>query len=269
MANESTAAPAGVEPAATRWDGFAVSHVGGRPTNEDAALAASLRNAAGTVFGLALVADGIGGCGRGDVASEVAACAVRDCLVAATFSSLKEAREAFAAAIDEANLAVQGLQTADLAPGTTFSGLVVVGNDGIIANVGDSRIYRHGVYGLAQVSTDRGGSVNGISGVSRWLGQTHLEVDWEMLDSLTDDALLLASDGVYRVLSSSEITAMLSGRDAREAAEGLVRLALERGTLDNASAAVARVLPLPPPRRWWQFWPRRAGASRRGSAATS
>ena len=56
------------------------------------------------------------------------------------------------------------------------------------------------------------------------------------------DALLVCSDGLYNTLDDAELAALLAGGTAQEACRRLVDEANQRGTLDNLSAAVLRVL---------------------------
>jgi PPM family protein phosphatase len=84
-----------------------------------------------------------------------------------------------------------------------------------------------------------------------------------------DDRLLLASDGVSKVLQPGDLLRVCQSHpDPQACAEELVNLALERGSRDNCTCAViafedpgdgaAPALPQPPqpptPRKWWQFW---------------
>ena len=64
------------------------------------------------------------------------------------------------------------------------------------------------------------------------------------------DALLVCSDGLYNTLDDAEIVALMAGGTAQEACRRLVDEANQRGTLDNLSAAVLRVVDGPerPPR---------------------
>jgi protein phosphatase len=77
------------------------------------------------------------------------------------------------------------------------------------------------------------------------------------------DRLVLATDGVAKLLAGPELLRVCRSHPEPQAcAEELVRLALERGSRDNCTCAVIAfgrpgdpppALP-PPPRRWWRFW---------------
>src|SRR5262249_15407851 len=56
------------------------------------------------------------------------------------------------------------------------------------------------------------------------------------------DALLVCSDGLYTVLEVGQMASLLARGDATGACRTLVDTANARGTLDNLSAAVLRVL---------------------------
>jgi len=62
------------------------------------------------------------------------------------------------------------------------------------------------------------------------------------------EALLLCSDGLYNVLEDSEIATTIAGLDAVSASRALIEAANRRGTPDNLTAAVVRMVgPTPHP----------------------
>jgi len=67
-----------------------------------------------------------------------------------------------------------------------------------------------------------------------------------------DDALILCSDGLYNVVAEPEMLEIVRGQPAASASRALVDAANERGTPDNVSAAVIKMIgatPEPRPRR--------------------
>jgi protein phosphatase len=68
--------------------------------------------------------------------------------------------------------------------------------------------------------------------------QTEVHLQERQLAS--DDRLLLCTDGLHGTLDDATICALLlEHEDTREAAETLVKVALERGSRDNVTALVA------------------------------
>jgi protein phosphatase len=102
----------------------------------------------------------------------------------------------------------------------------------------------------------------------RYLGCSEFRSDAVSFDPRPGDQLVLATDGVYGVLSD-EFLADVCGAapDPTSCAEALIELALQHGARDNCTAAVlafdcpesgapaAEPEPPPAPRKWlWQFW---------------
>lgn len=236
-----------------------------RSANEDSFLAAP------PVF---VVADGMGGHDAGDVASrfaveEFAALAesgLEDLpaetvaeRVAATFRSV----QARIAAFDAEH---QAAGEVDFSAGTTAAVAVLLEQGDharwLLANVGDSRIYRYDDGELEQVSVDHSvvqelidaGTITADQAdghpsrhvVTRALGASASgEADFFLLPLPSVERLLLCSDGISGMISHAEIAGVL-GRcdDPRDAADRLVAAALRAGGRDNATAVVVDVVGL-------------------------
>jgi PPM family protein phosphatase len=130
----------------------------------------------------------------------------------------------------------------------------------LLANLGDSRIYRFAGDELLRVSTDHS-VVQGLvdSGriteeqaihhperhiVTRALGGPDpLDPDFFQLRLADAPRVLLCSDGVTDLLRDAEIARLLEGSpDPRDAAQRVVAAALEAGGVDNATAVVVDVV---------------------------
>lgn len=239
-----------------------------REVNEDAYLADP------PVF---VVADGMGGHDRGDIASA---------LVIEEFSRLaadgfdaQRGAEAVAAtleAVQDRILAYDAEQRASGAPpsfsaGTTAVVALLVEQDGeplwLLANVGDSRIYRVTDRHLEQVSVDHSvvqelidtGQITAAAAavhpsrnvITRALGGSALpggvsgEADFFLLPLSSAERLLLCSDGVSGMLTDDRIAAILAEcDDPRDAADKVVAAAVAAGGHDNATAVVVDVVGL-------------------------
>jgi serine/threonine protein phosphatase PrpC len=237
---------------ALRWGG--ATHVGRvRSTNDDNYMARD-------DVGLWAVADGMGGHRGGDVASAIACETVGRSFADRTVEGLIEA-------IEQANQAVYETAASDpelTGMGTTMVALAVVDEEGdevlAVANVGDSRVYRYSVGDLDQLTDDhslvadlvREGSLSPEEAavhpqrniVTRALGVSdRVPVDTLTVEPLAGDRYLLCSDGLFNEVTEPGISAVLHRvDDPHEAADELVRLAVEGGGRDNVTVVVVDVV---------------------------
>ena len=87
--------------------------------------------------------------------------------------------------------------------------------------------------------------------VTRAIGANdNLKLDLEILELAAGDCFVLCSDGLDKEVSDDEILAMASGSGRGDLANGLVELALSRGSRDNVTVVAVEVHgadgPLPP-----------------------
>ena len=227
-----------------------------RRRNEDSVLADR------TVF---LVADGMGGHARGDVASHLT---VQHMSVLAGRTDVDS--DACAAAMQEAAVAVEALDSGgDGAAGTTLTGVVVTAQGGgpywLCLNIGDSRTYLWRGGRLEQVTVDHSavgellerGVITAEEAlvhpernvITRAIGAgQNPKADLWMVPMHPGDRVLVCSDGVTRELRDEEISHRLAaGPDAEATARSLVRAAVDAGGRDNATAVVVAVAGDPSP----------------------
>ncbi len=237
-----------------------------REVNEDSYLAAPP---------LFVVADGMGGHDGGDVASRI---------VVEEFARLAEegydprrgshaVAETLAACHERitAYAEEQSQRTGrDFQAGTTAVIALLVedgGHDGgtpswLLANVGDSRIYRFVDGDLEQVSVDHSLVQELVDEgmltreemsahparhvVTRALGGPELEdADYFLLPLPSAERIVLCSDGVTEMIDDGEVAAILAvATDPRDAADRLVEAAVRAGGRDNATAVVVDVMGL-------------------------
>ncbi|KAJ8567850.1 hypothetical protein K7X08_020572 [Anisodus acutangulus] len=163
-------------------------------------------------------------------------------------------------------------KAADLGKGgsTAVTAILINGEKLVVANVGDSRavIYKNGVAKQLSIDhdadrerkiiEDRGGFVSNFPGdVARVDGQlavarafgdkslkVHLSSEPDVVVEHIDDNtefLILASDGVWKVLSNQEAADCIKNiKDARSAAKHLNEQALAKGSTDDISCIVVR-----------------------------
>jgi PPM family protein phosphatase len=226
------------------------THVGCvRDLNEDAVL---------TKRAIFIVADGMGGHAAGEVAASVAL---------AYFAALGDRDDLrpddIAAAIGEANAAILGSTAQhreNTGMGTTVSGLyfgTVAGSPHwIVFNVGDSRVYRFADDTLTRVTVDHSEVAELVAAgritpdqarnhprrnvVTRSLGTNPAPTpDTWVLPAMPGDRFLICSDGLTVEVADDDIAAVLRrAGEPQQAADTLVRLAIQAGGHDNVSVVV-------------------------------
>src|SRR5436190_13965979 len=197
------------------------------------------------------VADGIGGAQAGEVASGLAAAALRD----NSGDGDGDMPGRVDALIQEANRRVYQRQAADAAVsgmGTTMTAALVEGDHVWIGHVGDSRAYRIRDDSLEQLTEDhslvaelvRSGKLSPEeaethpqrSVVTRALGtDPNVDVDTFEIEAKPGDLFLLCSDGLTTMVDDETILGEIDRNrdDLRAAAKALVRAANRSGGEDN------------------------------------
>ncbi|GAB2887265.1 PP2C family protein-serine/threonine phosphatase [Nocardioides pacificus] len=233
-----------------------------REVNEDSFIAAP------PVF---VVADGMGGHAGGDVASRI---------VVEQFARLadegydsRRGTEAVAETLRACQEEIHAYGASQRAGGdsqwyagtTAVIALLVEDEEGpkwLLANLGDSRVYRVVDQRLEQVSVDHSlvqelvdaGVITEADAavhperhvVTRALGGPDLdEADYFLLPLSAAERLVLVSDGVSGMLDHARMEEILAGvSDPRDAADQTVAAAVEAGGKDNATAVVVDVVGL-------------------------
>lgn len=243
--------PADPETSSTVLEYAASTHVGlVRSVNEDAFMAGP------PVF---VVADGMGGYARGDVASNLVVEAFQPLVGSAAVVPAD-----LDACIERSRTAIRLLASEDSSPGSTVIAAAYVVQSGhdywLIAHEGDSRAYVWRAGQLQQITRDH-------SVVQELLDAGEIDVEQArvhrerhvitravgaLVDSHPDFSLipvepgarlLLCTDGLTGELSENSISRILGeARGATAAAEQLVRAAVDAGGHDNVTALVVDVL---------------------------
>ncbi len=210
--------------------------------------------------GLLVVADGVSSAEAGETAAQTAVDAVLR-----TFADQPPGTptpKRLNRAAQQANIEVYDLAT--VVPElrgmtTTLTAVAVDGGELAAVHVGDSRLYLlregrllqltkdHTVAGerarLGLMSKQRARVHPDRSVLTRSLGR-ELIVPVDRLSNRVyrGDLLLVCSDGLYNTLDDAEIIALSRDVTAQDACRRLIDEANQRGTLDNLSAAVLRVV---------------------------
>jgi protein phosphatase len=225
-------------------------------------------------LGLFVVADGLGGHASGEIASNEAIDTIHG-WVRREKHTLEKLRESpgDSEAIDEARRTIERaimgatyhvfsmseIDQRNAGMGTTVSALIVAGEVGVIAQVGDSRIYRVRNGTASQLTDDhtliamqiRDGLITPEEArtaphrnvITRAVGShEYVQVDTTAVAVSPGDAYLLCTDGLHGYVARSEVSDLLR-HPPHVATARLIDLALERGGKDNITAVVVRVEP--------------------------
>lgn len=221
-------------------------------------------------LGLYVVADGMGGHASGEVASRLACDVISRYVegqrhVLERFDDSPAAREALLSlvrdAVETASAEVFRVATSQegrAGMGTTVTLMLVAGDKGVMAHVGDSRLYLLRSGKLHQLSEDHSylselikrGHITKEKAeqspyanvITRAVGiQASVQVDTLFFDILPNDTYLLCSDGLSRyVLDDDELARLLGEEDLDELPAHLIEVANDRGGRDNVTALVLR-----------------------------
>jgi protein phosphatase len=216
----------------------------------------ALRAQQGALF---IVADGMGGHAKGEVAS---ALAVSTILTVYQQHPAPSPSERLLTAVREANAAIwdeASRQVDQAGMGTTVVCALVVGQDLLVTNAGDSRAYLVRAHHAHQLTRDHSwvgemvaaGKLTAAEArrhkmrnvITRCLGgRPDLEVPLYPRQHLAPgDVLVLCTDGLWGCVADQEIADIVSVQDPPEAADRLVALANERGGPDNITVIVVRI----------------------------
>ncbi|MCG8554429.1 MAG: protein phosphatase 2C domain-containing protein [Proteobacteria bacterium] len=226
------------------------------------------------ILGLYIVADGMGGHKAGEVASTQAITTIRNMIKSgwsdlAGLSQRPPAPGRIPDAVGRRGLrlmesAVQAATymicaMADYDPsregmGTTVSALLVRGPTAVVAQVGDSRVYRVRGTEVQQLTEDhtvvayqiKNGHITPEQArfspyknmITRAVGSNdYVQVDTLLLQAEPGDRFLLCSDGLHGYLGLDEVLAVMQ-QEPGSAVQEFVQLANQRGGRDNITALI-------------------------------
>lgn len=207
--------------------------------------------------GLWAVADGMGGHGGGDIASDRVVAALKHTPDSATLAA---AKSAVLTALREANaeLLERGPREFGAVMGSTAAVLIARENAYCCIWVGDSRIYRLRAGELRLLTRDHrlvqdlvdAGALSEAQArlhpranvITRAIG-AHPVLAFDSVEGRLEqgDRFLLCSDGVSDVLNAADIAESLRRSPIEAAVQHLIQGTLVRGAPDNATALIAAV----------------------------
>ena len=241
-------------------------------------------------LGLYLVCDGMGGMAAGEVASKLAIDTMRDYfqmtassgqypMIGKPVEGASQLSNALASAIHMANDAIYAAANAEgearRGMGSTIVAVLANPKEPLysIAHVGDSRIYRLRNGLLDQLTDDhslvmeqvRRGMITREEAehsemaniIIRALGpEPEVEPDVDDQIAYPGDQLLLATDGLTKLVPDTQIQSILSSsRTVQAAVDTLVQSARDQGGDDNITCVLIRFATMP----WYKQWFRRYG----------
>lgn len=279
-----------LEPLPEQPSGLSLNHVAGRPARSDLRptyLRAARRSSVGRVrarnedaslslvaqsegyepiplFGLFLVADGMGGHHDGHIASQLVAHIFAEHVLRTLYLPLLRAEEPMSRrpvqeVLEEAvQLANKALYRPDhdQAMGTTLTAALLVGSRLFVAHVGDSRAYLLHGERLSPVTTDHtlvkalqeAGELSVEEAASHpsrnllyraLIGEELEQVDIFSRSLPAEGMLLLCSDGLWGLVPDAELEAVLLGAGSlQDKADELVEKALAAGGHDNITVVL-------------------------------
>ena len=216
-----------------------------------------------------VVADGMGGAARGEVASRLAISTLAHLglqfgkwnlrINQEIAREVSERAERFYQRVGEAVIEQGRADPSLTGMGTTLTGAFSAGSDLFVCSVGDSRVYLFRRGRLLQLTQDQTYSqlLADIGQIPQHEVSTHhlrhiltdaigvgsgrINVKVRHLSLLNEDTLLLCTDGLTEMVDEEEIAGVLMrGQNAQDACQTLVDLALEHGGQDNVTVLVAK-----------------------------
>jgi serine/threonine protein phosphatase PrpC len=214
---------------------------------------------------LLVVADGMGGQGHGQEASQLAVQSLTES-VAGSLCSKQATSQTFLsvlkAGVQSANRAVYERNREQRTKmGTTMTASLIVDTTAYVAHVGDSRCYLYREPGgLSQITHDHSLVAALVAAgviqpediyshpsrnlIYRCLGEkASVEVDTCAVPLVAGDILLFCSDGLWEMVRDPQLAAILTSPtpDPSQAAQALLQAALAGGGADNVSVIVVHV----------------------------
>jgi serine/threonine protein phosphatase PrpC len=214
------------------------------------------QEAQGALF---IVADGMGGLGGGDIASQFAIDEFTRRYYG-TMTAEKEVGARFQIALEAANVRVREQAPRLGLPriGSTAAGIVLEASGrAMIFNVGDCRVYRIRNGKIERVSKDQSitqqqvesgmiteedAKVARSSMVTAFIGQPYPLIANTTFEQVQEgDVYLICSDGLWSLVDTPLLLNAIRSNSAAVAIPKLIKMALDRGGVDNITGIVVRI----------------------------
>ena len=208
---------------------------------------------------IAVIADGVGGLGDGDVASQLAVSTAIEVFQKADLDL--SPKQILSKIFEEANLAIYEAGMANsrgVRMATTMTVAIFRDKELAIGHVGDSRVYLvrneeikrltddHSYTGLQlklRLITEHEARASNLrSMLTRSVGgEPFVRFDYKRIKLSSRDRLLQVTDGLYCFVNDGELAEGVDRLPMEEICEYLIALAERRGTDDNLSAQIVQV----------------------------
>jgi len=244
--------PQNKTPRPLSWSSFGLTDVGRvRKHNEDSLLERP-------EIGLWVVADGMGGHAKGDVASQMIVSSMKKIHEGTSLNRYIDAIEDRLLEVNDKLLEKARASSSKATIGSTVVIMLAFDKYCTYIWAGDSRIYRLRNNQLRQISTDHSqvelyieqGLITREEAlyhphgnmITRAIGATEdLYLDMDMQEMERKDRYLLCSDGLTKHILDYELESMLQGGSAEEVCRNLINTTLERGAADNVTVIVVDI----------------------------
>jgi protein phosphatase len=244
---------------------FAQTNIGKERDNNEDSVASLMINSLGSKkefdCGILVVADGMGGYEKGEIASDVAAKTFVEEALHHIFHASKDKTKINYTEILEKSVAAANREVLKISSdkstrvGSTLVGAIILDNKVFVVNVGDSRAYLvQPKKPLLQITKDHSVVQEMIDGnmITKEQARNHprrnivtkslgLGIDLKadvFENDFNDGTLLLCSDGLHGMIDDEQIAKTING-NIYNTAEKLIALANENGGMDNISVALA------------------------------
>ena len=225
-----------------------------RKINQDACLAAEITNN-GTEYYVFAAADGLGGHGGGEVASQMAVDFIKDFLPEVNDYSDPVEMDRFVNDINS-EIVRASIHDPELSGMATTLTLCILGDGKLdIIQIGDSRAYRINKKGISRLTKDHSlvqmlideGRLSPEDAarhpqknvITRALGtDSMVSIDLYEYEVKSGDTFLVCTDGLYNMVPEEEIYSIVSENAPESAVKQLINLANENGGSDNITVMV-------------------------------
>ncbi|WP_025728050.1 Stp1/IreP family PP2C-type Ser/Thr phosphatase [Atopobacter phocae] len=207
---------------------------------------------------LTVVCDGVGGEKSGEVASQLVVKSLKEAFEPTQFNTIEEAKSFIINIVKDVNHTIYERAQTELENermGTTMVVAIIIGQQALILNVGDSRAYLYRDEHMNQLTEDhsyvnelmRTGEITKEEAevhpqknyITRSMGlDKDVEVDEWTIDLHDAKWLLLCSDGLTNMLNDQIIEHILANTSSDEWTEALVHSANEAGGRDNITVLI-------------------------------
>ncbi len=209
-----------------------------------------------------LVADGMGGHQRGDVASKLAALTFCE-TYKKEFERHKDVIIALQNSFSKSNsvIVMEGEKDEEgRRMGSTLTVLIIKERDAFLGHVGDSRCYLIRNENILQLTEDHSLVSKMIRGGLLTPDQAHSHPKKNVLYQslgikekfepnfvgpiplMHGDVFVLCTDGLYNMISDMEMLKFLENKSSQESVENMIQRAKERGAPDNVTVSVVKII---------------------------